>query len=342
MRWAILFTALTAVCAAFSQPTQWSSRGVGGGGALFAPSINPARPDEFYVSCDMSELFHTTDFGLSFSTVPFQSIQGGHNSRVQFTVSPNLLYCISYANDLALPVRSTDGGSSWNVLPGNPDPSEETFSTNVDYNLPARVLISYYGDLYFSADSGRAFSAVHHALNSGAGIVVGGVFFDGNNIFIGTNDGLLISTNGGSSFTTSTVTGIASGEAIFSFAGARQGTTTRLFCLTGTASSIYAGMPASDYWDFLRGVYSLDYGSGNWTPRMTGISVGTDYLMLVTMASNDINTVYLGGSNTSGVPNIMKTTNAGVELDAHVQRLQQPEYRNRLVWHRRRPRLGIC
>ena len=311
MKRVILIAVLSIPCAVLSQPAQWLSRGVGGGGALFAPSLNPANPNEFYVGCDMSELFHTTDFGGSFSTVPFQLIQGGHNSKVQFTVNPNLLYCISYTNDLALPVRSTDSGSSWSVLAGNPDPSEETFSINVDYNNPGYVLIAYYGDVYFSADSGRTFSLAHHALNSGAGVVVGGVLFDGNNIFAGTNDGLLVSTNGGRSFTTSAVTGIPTAEAIFSFAGAHQGSTTRLFCLTGTAGSIYAGMPASDYWDFLRGVYSLDYGSGNWTSRMTGISVGTDFLMLVAMASNDINTVYLGGSNSSGVPNIMKTTNGG-------------------------------
>ena len=312
MRSLLRFALLTLSCTALSQPTQWSSRGVGGGGALFAPSINPAHPDEFYVGCDMSELFHTTDFGGSFSTLPFQTIQGGHASGVQYAVNPNFLYCISYSNDMALPVRSTDAGSSWSVLTGNPDPSEETFSINVDYNNPGRVLISYYSDLYFSADSGRTFGVAHHALNSGAGIVVGGVFFDGNNIYVGTNDGLLVSTNSGSTFATSTATGIPSAEAIYSFAGARQGTTTRLFCLTGTATSIYAGMPASDYWDFLRGVYSLDYGAGNWTSRMSGISVGTDYLMLVAMASNDINTVYLGGSNSSGVPNIMKSTNGGL------------------------------
>ncbi len=311
MKTALTFLFAIVSISAFSQPSQWSSRGVGGGGALFAPSVNPANPDEFFVGCDMSELFHTTDFGGSFSTVHFQTIQGGHNSKVQFTVNPNLRYCISYANDLATPVRSTNGGASWTPLPGNPDPSEETYSINVDYSIPGRVLISYYGEVYFSSDSGRTFTLAHHALNSGAGIVVGGVLFDGSNIFIGMNDGLLVSTNGGASFALSTVTGIPANQAIFSFAGAKQGPTVRLFCLTGSASSIYAGMPASDYWNFLQGVYSLDYGAGNWAPKMTGISVGTDFLMLVAMASNDINTVYLGGSSTSGAPNIMKTTNGG-------------------------------
>lgn len=311
MRCSFILLMMSMPVALFGQPSTWSSRGIGGGGALFAPSINPANINEFYVGCDMSELFHTTDFGSSFSTIHFQTIQGGHNSKVQFTSSPNLLYCISYANDQALPVRSTNGGSDWQTLPGNPDPSEETYSINVDYNFPGRVLISYYGGLYFSPDSGRTFALVHQAANSGAGLVVGGVLFDGSMVFVGTNDGLLVSTNGGSSFSTSPVTGIPAAEAMYSFAGAKQGSTVRLFCLTGQASSIYAGMPPSDYWGFVRGVYSLDYGSGNWISRMNGIIVNTDYPMLVAMASNDINTVYLGGSNSSGVPNILKTTNAG-------------------------------
>ena len=46
----------------FSQPNSFSPRGVGGGGALFFPKINPGNDNEFYISCDMSELFHSTDF----------------------------------------------------------------------------------------------------------------------------------------------------------------------------------------------------------------------------------------------------------------------------------------
>ena len=54
-----------------AQPVSWQSRGVGGGGALFFPSINPGNDNEFYISCDMSELFHSTDFGNSYSFIPF-------------------------------------------------------------------------------------------------------------------------------------------------------------------------------------------------------------------------------------------------------------------------------
>ena len=58
-----------------SQPSVFQPHGIGGGGALFFPSINPANDDEFYVSCDMSELFHSNNYGLSYTTVPFDVLQ---------------------------------------------------------------------------------------------------------------------------------------------------------------------------------------------------------------------------------------------------------------------------
>lgn len=294
-----------------AQPLQWSPRGTGGGGSLYAPSINPANNGEFYVGCDMSELFHSTDFGSSYSILHFQQMQGGQNSRVQFTVDPAVRYCINYANDLALPVKSVDGGKSWTTLPGTPSPSEAAYGMSVDYNNPGRVVLAYYDLIHFSSDGGSTFKLVYTARNSGAGVTLGGVFFDGSMIAIGTNDGLLVSTNGGSSFGILPVGGLGAGERIFSFAGSKQGPVARFFCLTADSNSIYVGVPGSDYWGFMKGVYSLDYGSGSWIPRMSGITPGTDFLMYVATANNDISTAYLGGSNSSGVPNVMKTTDGG-------------------------------
>jgi len=300
-----------------SQTIHWSSRGVGGGGSLYSPGINPANNDEFYVGCDMSGLYHTTDFGSSYALMDFRQIQGGHDSRVQYTQDPKTLYCITYANDLALPVRSTDGGSSWSALPGNPDPSETTFSIAVDFNNPDRVIISWYGSILASTDGGKSFATVHTARNSGSGVTVGGTFFDGNSVYLGTSDGLFVSTNGGASFTAAPVGGLGGAERIFSFAGAKQGNALRFFCLTADSGDIYVGIPGSDYWGFMKGVYSLVYGSADWTPRMTGITPGTDYLMYVAVAQNDTAIAYLGGSSSAGVPNIMKTTNGGA-LWTHV------------------------
>src|ERR1043165_6761334 len=80
-------------------PALWNVTGIGGGGALFAPTINPANTNEWYVGCDMSEQFHSTDFGLSYSIIDFRQLQGFHNSTVRFTNNANIRYSINYANN---------------------------------------------------------------------------------------------------------------------------------------------------------------------------------------------------------------------------------------------------
>lgn len=307
----VLFLALLfGTSTLFAQPTSFSSRGVGGGGALFSLSINPANNNEYFVSCDMGELFHTTDYGTTYTQVHYTELIGGHNSKVCFTSTVGTMYSISYANNEVVPMKSTDGGVVWSPLPGNPDNTEETFTINADFNNPNRVIISYYGEIFFSSNGGTTFTNIYTAA-TGSGNVVGGVFFDGANIYIGTNDGVLVSTTSGASWITAPITGLPAAERIWSFAGAKVGATTRFFCITGDVADIYVGLLGSDYYNFMKGVYSVDYGTGNWIPRMTGITVGTDFPMFVGMATNDITTAYLAGSNTSSEPIVLKTTTGG-------------------------------
>ncbi|MEO8148328.1 MAG: T9SS type A sorting domain-containing protein [Bacteroidia bacterium] len=291
-------------------PTTWNSRGVGGGGALFSPSINPGNDNEYYLACDMSELFHFTDFGLTYKQVKYSQLQASIYSRVAFTNS-NIQYSINNSTEVGFPVKSTNGGVNWTALTGNPNPSEEAYGIYADYLNSNNIVLNYYGSVYFSNNGGTSFSLIHNALSSGVGLVVGGVFFDGGNIYVGTNDGVFVSINNGVSFSLAALTGIPATERIFSFAAAKQGGATRLFCLTADVNDVYAVVPGYDYWGFVKGIYSCDYGVSNWTPKMTGININSDFLMYVSMASNDINKVYLAGSNSNGEPNIMKTTNGG-------------------------------
>ena len=92
-------------------PSQWLPRGPGGGGALFAPSFSPHNPNEIYISCDMSEVFHSTNLGASWDMQDFRQIQGNRESQVRFTSNPSIIFAIDYTGDLARPSKSTDGGA---------------------------------------------------------------------------------------------------------------------------------------------------------------------------------------------------------------------------------------
>lgn len=304
--YALLFFFAFSSC--FAQ-LNFSPRGIGGGGALFSPSINPANTSEYYISCDMSELFHTTDFGLNYSQVHFNEFSGGHNSKVCFTSTPNLLYSISYINDIGTPVKSTDNGQTWTVLTGNPDDETEVYTIHVNYSNPNHIVISWYDEIYYSSNGGSSFTSIHTA-SSGSGNVVGGVFFESTHVYIGTNDGVLHSANSGSTWSMMSISGLSSSERIWSFAAAKAGATTRFFCLTGDVADVYVGLQGSDYYGFFRGVYTFDVGGSAWASVENDIAA-TDFPMFIDMAENDINTVYMAGSNDSGEPTIFKTTDAG-------------------------------
>ncbi|MEY4904168.1 MAG: hypothetical protein RLZZ292_1983, partial [Bacteroidota bacterium] len=135
----------------------FQSRGIGGGGALFAPSINPANNDEIYMECDLAAVFHSKNKGANWEYVPFQQLQSWHDSEVQFTNDPNILYCVHSpslnGSDKAYPVKSTDGGKTWGKLASNPlseSPDLQLVRVLADYNHPERVVLAGYGTIYFS------------------------------------------------------------------------------------------------------------------------------------------------------------------------------------------------
>ncbi len=309
---AIAFFFLFTANISFSQPSSWQSRGVGGGGALFFPTINPANDNEFYVACDMSQLFHSTDFGATYSQVHFNKLQVSSFSTYEFTSNSNIAFCTANDGNINYPVRTLDGGTTWTAITTEPQPGDDVYSLKADYNNPGRIIINYYNALYFSSNNGNSFSLIKTAANSGSGITLAGVFFDGANIYIGTNEGVLHSSNSGNSFAMLSTSGITAGQAIFSFAGAKAGGITRFFCITANTGDIYNGMPPYDYYNFAKGVYSMDVGTNTWVAKTTGINFTNDFVMFVGAATNDINTIYLGGSDgTTGGNLVMKTTNAG-------------------------------
>ncbi len=313
MKKIILFLGFLGWCMAMvAQPSSFYPRGAGGGGALFFPTINPANDNEFYISCDMSELFHSTDFGQTYSQVSFSKLQVFSTSTWEFTSNPDIAYSNHNDGNQGYPVKTIDGGISWSMIPGYDSNLGQVYQLRANYDNPSQFIMGYYGDIVISNNGGTTCMLIKHASSMGAGIILGGVVFDGNNIYIGTNEGIYYSQNGGVSFSALTMTGIPSGQVIWNFTGARSGNTLRFYCITSNTSGTYNGVMPWDYYNFAKGIYSMDDASGTWVAKMTGIDFSNDFIMYAAMARNDINTVYLAGNDKSlAAPLVYKTINAG-------------------------------
>jgi photosystem II stability/assembly factor-like uncharacterized protein len=288
-------------------PTTWTVRGSGGGGALFSPQFNPANPNEIYVASDMSQVFHTTNGGAGWQELDFRGIQGGHESRVQFTEVPGLLYSLDYTNDSPTPTKSTDGGVTWTQLSNDPT-GGGAFYLLANPNNHNQLVVTDYTHLYLSGDAGASWSPKYTAANSGAGLVLGGAFWDGSNIYLGTNDGVLVSTNSGTSFALASIGGLPAGQVILSFAGAKSGTTTRFLAVTANSADVYGGVAGYDN-SGGENVVTVDWGGANWT--VWNLNDSTAWPFYAGMALADVNTMYVAGSNSNGVPTVFKSTTGG-------------------------------
>lgn len=289
-----------------AQIAGWIPKGIGGGGSLFSPSINPLQTGEFYAVCDMGEMFHTGDFGGNFATVNFRQMRPSHYSRVCYTHDDRIRYAL---NGYQI-IKTTNGGAEWAPISGALR-WEDTYQLYVDYYHPERMVSSVWGNIKYSPDGGDSYRIIHQASSNATGIILGGVFFDGDNIYIGCNDGILISKDAGVSFSIMPVTGIPSGQRIFSFAGARENGHICFYCITSSAEQ-YWGVPSNlDYYGFTKGVYKMSDLSGQWQSCLNGIDLNNDFPQWVSMAENDISTVYLAGGCSSFAPLVLVTTDGG-------------------------------
>ena len=296
----------------FSQTFPYfESRGTGGGGALFCPSPNPLDGSEIYLASDLGGLYHTT--GQGYEVVRFTAATTGPFGKVCFTQNNGIRYALIYdpENFTTRPARSLSAGLNWDIRPGDDQPWEDKLFIFSDFHNPDRVLWTDYNNLYFSNDGGQTAPLKYTADDPGAGILLSGAFFDGDNIWLGTNDGVLHSSNGGNSFTPANFTGIPNGEVIIGFGGGNSGNLTRFFALTGDPGNVWATNMGYNYWETVRGVYTMDNLSGTWTPKMNGLDISEDFVVWLGMADNDPSTCYLSGSSPNGQPIVMKTANGG-------------------------------
>lgn len=286
-------------------PSGWQSRGIGGGGALFSPTWSPFDENEIYMATDMTPVYHSKDSGRTWHALPFLELRGGIESQVRFSSDPQVLYSIDLADDLRNPVKSIDGGLTWTPLAGDPTWGE-AYSLWVDPASTERLLLSSYGELFFSDDGGASFSSKWSASD----LHIAGVLFDGQEIYVGTQAGLLVSDDGGVTFAAAGVTGIGGDEAIVSFAGAREGSIVRLWAVTLGSGDVWPLVTGSDFEGF-QSVYRLHWGDSAWTDVGSSLPAD-DRPFFVATAQNDIQSVWLaGGSTSTYAPIVYRSSDGG-------------------------------
>ena len=308
-------TALYKFASSPGVPSSFAQRGVGGGGALFSPAFNPANLNELWTGCDLRAFFHSTNLGQSWTSYDFRSIQANRGSEMQFTSSAGTLYTLDFSTinstDFFRPVKSTDGGATWTPLASDPT-GGGPIRLSADPASTQRLVLSDYSHIYFSSNGGTSWTTKYTAA-TGQGVHVAGVFWDSANIYIGTNDGLLVSTNNGASFALAAAGGLPAGTVIAGFAGAKGASITRFYCTVYAAADVYAGLLVEEayYAGSYGGTFTLDLGAANWVAKNTGIAAGHNPL-LVAMTPANIDNAYLAGRDANlAYPIVYKTTNGG-------------------------------
>ena len=293
-----LLTAAGVVPALAGPPARFVSRGPGGGGAFFGPSINPYNNDDLWVGSDMSDLFHSTDFGGTWDTVDFRLLLGGNQpGRMVFSSNP----LVRYALNGDVPSRSYDGGVTWTDIP--PD-SGSVYCLYADPSFTNRLIVSDYTTLKISTNCGASYKNCY----TNNDLLIAGVFWDGQTIYVGTRAGMVVSTNGGGSFKFVGTPGIPATEEMVSFAGAKEAGALRFFCVTFGAGDVWPGIEGSEYPSYMN-LYRLDGGTGSWALATNGLA--DNHLFIVDMCRSNTSIAYAAGSDDLGQPVVLKTVNGG-------------------------------
>lgn len=287
----------------------FASRGIGGGGALYSVTLSPHDVQEIALATDMGASFRSSDYGASFQTFDFEVLAGGVDTELRYTSDPAVLFGIHVRGDDArVPVRSGDGGASF--APIDDPTSGEAYALDADPDATTRVLLTSWSNLYFSSDGGGSFAPAYAGKSQDAGLVLAGVVWDGARIIVGTNDGLVVSEDGGATFAAHPTTGLPTGGVILRMAGAVEGGSTRLFAVVYDAGSVWNGISGAENWDYL-GIYRLDWGDDAWLEVPGTIPTGA-HPFFIGMARGDVDVVYAaGGDVDTSFPVVLRSGDGG-------------------------------
>jgi len=307
---AFLFLCIHALGA---QPQQFTPTGSGGGGYMFAPSVNPHNHDDITLTCDMAGVYRSQDAGAHWSLYHYEQLVSTTKAAVQYTSDPNIRYTVrrSLTNQntplfRGEAVKSTDNGQNWQPIT---DPTETgVHCLFADPNSTQRLVLNEYNRLFFSNNGGQAFTEVFHPADDR--MWLGGVFWDNQQIYIGTDKGLLVSHNGGQSFALELFAGFPAGQGIFHLSGAKQGTTTRLFVMAADPDYLNAWNDVTTIAPSISEVYCLNYGANAQWKNMHNNIPADAHLQWVDLSLQNINTVWVAG-DINDLPQVYKSTDGG-------------------------------
>ncbi|HLP96092.1 MAG TPA: PKD domain-containing protein [Saprospiraceae bacterium] len=294
-------------------PAQFTVHGPGGGGYMYSPSMSHHQTSQLFLTCDMGGFYQSQDTGKHWVMADNHELVSTVKGKVQFTSDPNLMYvCRRSRTNLNDPLlrgelaKSTDGGVSWQSMA---DPTDSgVHRLEADPQSTQRMLLNEYNRLFFTNNGGNSWTEVFHP--SDDQMWLGGVFWDGDHIYVGTNKGLLVSHDGGQQFNLESHSGLGGAQGIMHLAGAKNGATTRLFIITAVASELFAWLEVLDLRPHILGFYRMNYlASAPWVNSRGNIPASVR-ITGVDLAKNNIQTVWVTGEE-GGLPLVYKSVNGG-------------------------------
>ncbi len=303
--------------------------GVGGGGGMYEPSISPHDSDHIWLSCDMGGMYRTLDGGDSWELIHMDQLTSTTKSDIQFTSDPNIMYVISRSLEMinnqlnrGILSKSIDGGNTWFKV-SEPTTAAGVHDALADPNDTERVLINDWKNLYFSNDGGTTWTNVYQPVAPND-MWLGGAFWDGNDIYVGTADGLLVSHDNGQNFQIESYPGMPAGQGFFRLQGAKENGQVRLVVLPAPSSSLFAHFFVDQLFGTIGDIYRLDYGpSATWENIQSNITY-TEPVNDIALSCCDIDTIWISVSSSfppNGTiwPLTMRSTDGGASWTQMMQ-----------------------
>jgi photosystem II stability/assembly factor-like uncharacterized protein len=243
----------------------WSPRGMGGGGAMFAPAISPNDPDLMFVSCDMGGFYRSADGGNTWQMINFLELNSSIAARPVFSqTDDNIVYAVTCSWAGTYIMFSNDAGVTWDTITPNPLWSEDSY-LNVNIGIdPDKGNVLFFGaeeNAYISQNSGISWVQCPGV----SGRVVGFYTDRRSNIndrtyYIGTIETIYRSDNNGDSWY-EVITELPTYRPIRSFAGS---------CDTLAGEQIlYCAIPSDSTGGVYHGgVYRSSDGGSSWESAM--------------------------------------------------------------------------